>query len=162
MHIKTAGTIWRHEKWQECLHAELRALGFVLALCMFMCSLSFKNKVGSWSQFFFSIPEACWFSSLWMRRYVLNWASMKKKESLSWVEVLVGISVHDDPASKVQSCDCECLWKFLNYASSFIRWWISTFRSPKSSKSSAMVSYTGLFYIVYMKKEIWYYNILLK
>lgn len=54
-----------------------------LVLCwLYMYSLNLENKVGSWSHFFFSLPEACWFFSLWMSRYVLNWASMKKRENL--------------------------------------------------------------------------------
>lgn len=87
MHIKTVLTIWRHEKWQECLHAELRALGFVLALCM--CSLSLENKVGSWSQFSF--------------------LSLKHVDSLhsEWV----GMSLIEPPWKKENvSCGWKCLW----------------------------------------------------
>lgn len=100
----------RNVLMQNSEHLVLRWLS-VFALS---CSLSVsKIKWVVETSYFFSFPEACWFSSLWMSRYVLNWASMKKKtkniERLLWVEVLVGIGVHDDPASKVQSCDCESL-----------------------------------------------------
>lgn len=73
-----------------CVH-----IGFVLAMCV--CSL-LKNKVGKLRQFL--VPEACWFSSLWMSRYVFNWASLKNLLSV-WVEMLVGISMRHDPMTKV-------------------------------------------------------------